>query len=71
MYVQSNFNQKIIFHFQHSEVFEKDDLNDDDDKGVSETSRDVALINSDQSLVSTKEKSTQEKVRNFDQRASH
>ncbi|XP_037051947.1 protein lap4 isoform X3 [Bradysia coprophila] len=46
---------------QHSEVFEKDDLNDDD-KGVSETSRDVALINSDQSLVSTKEKSTQEKV---------
>lgn len=47
--------------FQHSEIFEKDDLNDDD-KGVSETSRDVALINSDQSLVSTKEKSTQEKV---------
>lgn len=45
-------------------MFDKDDLNDDD-KGVSETSRDVALINSDQSLVSTKEKSTQEKVRKF------
>lgn len=49
---------------QHSEEFEKDDLNDDD-KGVTETSRDVALINSDQSLVSTKEKSTQEKVCTF------
>lgn len=30
--------------------------------GVTQTSRDVALVNSEQSLVSTKEKSTEEKV---------
>lgn len=30
--------------------------------GVAQTSRDVALVNSEQSLVSTKEKSTEEKV---------
>lgn len=41
------------------EPFDKHDLND----RVTATSQDVALFNSDQALVSTKEKSTKDKVR--------
>ncbi|KAJ6637155.1 Protein lap4 [Pseudolycoriella hygida] len=45
---------------QHPDIFEKEKMNED--AGVSEASKDVALFNADQSLVSIKEKSTQEKV---------
>lgn len=57
--------------FQANEVFddrddrhtpEQTDKNDLNDR-VTVTSQDVALFNSDQALVSTKEKSTKDKVR--------
>lgn len=59
---------------QGNEVFESSKNNNerstpqplekyDIDERVAATSQDVALVNSDQALVSTKEKSTKDKVR--------
>lgn len=61
----------LLFHsfyiyFQSVEVFDKENLiPEEDDEVVTATSSDVALINSDNALVSVKEKSTQEKVSIF------
>lgn len=53
----------FYFHFQSVEVFDKENfIPEEDDEVVTATSSDVALINSDNALVSVKEKSTQEKV---------
>lgn len=56
--------QFYVFSPQESEVFmPRSETNDVlPNAGVPPTSRDVALVNSEQSLVSTREKSTPEKV---------